>query len=56
MNGWQKMILESRLTDIDNCTEPGHMTLEEALEFLEQLATGIQCRIDGIKDDMKSKD
>lgn len=39
---------------IDHAYEPGKMSLAEALEFLEQLATEIDSRIDGIKDDMKS--
>lgn len=40
---------------IDRNSEPTKMNPGTALEFLEQLSTDIQCRIDGIKDDMRAK-
>jgi len=44
---------EQIIDEIDRATDG--FGLGEALEWLEQLATEIQCRIDGIKDDMRNK-
>ena len=49
------MTMEKILELIDQATEPSQMTLEEALEFLQQLATEIDSRIDGCKDDMRNQ-
>jgi len=48
--------MEKILELIDLATEPGKMTLEQALEFLEQLATEIDGRIDGCKDDIRNRE
>lgn len=38
------------LEQIDRATDPSRMSLQEAKEFLERLATEIEVRIDGVKD------
>ena len=43
------------VADVDEASEPSKMNPGTALEFLEQLSTDIQCRIDGLYDDMKAK-
>jgi hypothetical protein len=47
-------ILAQILDMIDASTDPSQMGPGEALEVLEQLHTEIQCRIDGLKDDMRN--
>jgi hypothetical protein len=37
---------------IDHATDPDRMSLDQAKEFLENLATEIEMRIDAIKDDI----
>lgn len=50
-----RKVYEAKLYDIDAVTEPSMMTPKQALEFLELLSTDIQCRIDGLKDDMRNR-
>lgn len=49
-----KLALDAIVERIDATTEP--MALEDAKEFLEQLSTEIESRIDGIKDDLRSRE
>ena len=48
--------VESITDNIDFATEPGRMSRAEAMKFLEQLATNVQCRIDGLKDDERNEE
>ena len=48
-------MMDKILELIDLATEPGKMSLEDAIKFLEQLATEIDSRIDGCKDDMRNR-
>lgn len=44
---------DSILMRIDDATHPDAMTQEEALEFLEELSSDIEARIDGLKSDVE---
>lgn len=44
---------ESILHDIDAATAPGAMSQEEALEFLEDIASELEGRINGLKSDLE---
>ena len=39
---------------VDSTTEPSKMTQEQAINFLEELCSDLESRIEGIKDDMKT--
>ena len=41
------------ILSIDDATTAEFASLEEALDFFEELAHEIQCRIDGIEDDLE---
>lgn len=41
---------------VDESTEPRRMSQEQAKDFLEQLVTELESRLDGIKDDLRSRD
>jgi hypothetical protein len=43
------------MTAIDTLTEPTVMTKREAIEFLEQCMTDIECRIEALKDELKNE-
>lgn len=50
------MTVEEILWKIDAASDPVNMTPEQALAFLERLSTDIECRIDGIKDDLRNRE
>lgn len=47
-------IFENILDTIDAAISSTNMTAEQAMAFLEQLHTAIDCRIDGLKDDLRN--
>lgn len=47
--------MEKILSDIDDFTSPSNMSRTDARKWLDRLATEIDCRLDGIKDDMKNE-
>lgn len=44
------------LRAVDAMTEPGNMTQEQALDFMEELSSDVDARIDGLRDDIKNRD
>lgn len=44
------------MNQIDVTMDPRRMSQEQAKEYLEAIATDVEARLDGIKDDLKSKE
>lgn len=44
------------MEEINRATSPSEMSAEEALEFLEDLASQIEASIDGLRDDLKERE
>lgn len=50
-----KMSVASVLEMIESDTAPSRMTARQALEYLEEIQTELDGRIDGLKDDVKAE-
>lgn len=47
--------MEKILSEIDDFTSPSNMSRTDAKKWLDRLATEIDCRLDGIKDDIANE-
>jgi hypothetical protein len=52
----EKVLYEKIVNDIDQTTEPRNMNKKRAKDFLEQLQSDIESRLDGLKDEMADED
>jgi hypothetical protein len=52
----EKVLYEKIVNDIDQATEPKNMSKKRAKDFLEQLQSDIESRLDGLKDEMADED